>query len=654
MTGFSSTVDTVGTIPGSDASSAVVSLRGLTVRLTRRSGPVMAVRGVDLQIMPGEIVGLAGESGSGKSVLAMSTIGLLPTSAKPLVEGQVETLGIDMIRGSARDRRHLLATRVGAVFQDPMTSLDPTMKVGRQIDEVSGSAAETIRLLDLVGVPEPRRRAGAYPHELSGGLRQRVMIAMAIAGSPAYLVADEPTTALDVTVQAQVLDLLRNLRNELGCSILFVTHDLAVASELADRIAVMYAGRLVEVGSTQQVLEDPLHPYSAALISSRLMLDRPVDRPLVGIPGSAPEPGTIGGQCSFAPRCGYRRPECERGEPDLVAVGTRDVRCVRVNEWRDDPTDTGMAKVDEADVVVSERDREVGSSVLTVKDVVLEVPSRRRRRPNAQILRSVSLEVTRGESVAIVGESGSGKTSLLRVISGLTESSGGLISAPGSVQMVFQDAGSSLTPWLTVGELIGERAQRAGLDVGGSVAEALRLVGLSPQIAKSRPGTLSGGQRQRVALARAIVVPPELLLCDEPTSALDVSVAATVLSLIRSLHRRLGIALVFVTHDLAAARFIADRIAVMYLGRIVELGPAEDVVGAPMHPYTRALVASLPGSLHHEPPFGEPASPFSPPTGCGFHPRCPAKIDGCESRPSQLIQIGGTHSVDCVLVGGDR
>ncbi|MFI7587343.1 ATP-binding cassette domain-containing protein [Spongisporangium articulatum] len=510
--------------------AAVAEVEDLSLSLVRNGRRSEVLHGVNLSLAPGEILGLVGESGSGKSVLALALLGLLPDAAHPETSGAVRVTGVDMLTAAPDELRRVRREALGAIFQDPMTSLNPTMQIGRQIAETTGDDEESVRLLETVGVRDATLRLRVFPHELSGGLRQRVMAAIAVAGRPRLIVADEPTTALDVTVQAKLLDLLRELRDDFGCSVLLITHDLGVADQIADRLAVLYRGDLVEVGPAAEVVRDPQHSYTRSLLASRLSLSTPRDE---------------------------RFPAVEAAVPAPPAVRIRDLR----------------------------REYRAHRETLTALD-------------------GVSLDVGAGEALAIVGESGSGKSTLLRIVAGLETATGGSVqlSGTGGAQMVFQDAGSSLTPWLAVGELLGERL-RAGRprrerlsrgETARRVNAALDAVGLPAEVAKARPAELSGGQRQRVALARATIVPPAVLLCDEPTSALDASLAKSVLELIRDLRLRLGMTVLFVTHDLAVARLMGDRIAVMQQGRVVELGAAEQVIGAPQEEYTRHLLAAVP------------------------------------------------------------
>ncbi|HET9052342.1 MAG TPA: ABC transporter ATP-binding protein [Candidatus Dormibacteraeota bacterium] len=578
--------------PGVAEAEAVASVRGLHVRFPRDGATVHALRGVDLSIAPGEIVALVGESGSGKSVLGLALLGLLPAQAR--VEGEVRAAGLDIVRATEARRREVRRSSLGAVFQDPLSSLNPSMRVGRQVEEVAGSVAEATRLLEAAGIPDPGRRMSQYPHELSGGLRQRVMIAMAVAGSPRLLVADEPTTALDVTVQAQVLDLLRRLRDDVGCSILLITHDLGVGATVADRICVLYAGRLMESGPAASVARRPSHPYTAALLSARLTLRSPREVELPTLAGEPPDPRTPPPGCAFMPRCPVAFDACGVGDPPAPqpAEGSTESACLhpagavastrRADHARLPVASTGIGGVRVEDVVVTfgARHRLLGRDVA-----------------GFDALRGVTLDVAPGEAVAVVGESGSGKTTLLRVVAGLQAPTSGrvVLGEDARPQMVFQDPGSSLTPWLRVGELVGERVRHLdAADREARVAQTLALVGLPADVARARPVQLSGGQRQRVAIARAVIEPTGLLLCDEPISALDASLSAGVLNLLARLRRRMGSALVFVTHDLAAARLVADRVVVMRDGQVVEEADAAHLVGHAQDRYTQELIAAVP------------------------------------------------------------
>lgn len=565
--------------------------------------PVAALRGVSLSVGPGEVVGLVGESGSGKTVLGLAALGLLPALKGLRIEGQVRLGGLDMAAAPEAERRARRGVYVGAVFQDPMAALNPSMRVGRQVAEAAGGADSraVAALLADAGVPHPEGRSRQYPHELSGGLRQRVTIAMAVARAPRLVVADEPTTALDVTVQAHVLALLGRLR-ERGTSVLLVTHDLAVAAAICDRIAVAYAGRIVEIGPTSELIAAPAHPYTMGLLASRPRIDGP-SGPLASLAGRMPDPRDVPAGCAFIPRCPLAEPRCGK-PPAPAAVGPhRTVECHRASEllaWPPAPESRPVTRPVPAPPAAVRHDM-----ALRVHQIVREFGASGgglrlgAARPPFRAVDEVSVTLRRGGSLAIVGESGCGKTTLLRMVVGLLAPTSGTIHhGPGAPpQLIFQDAGASLTPWLTVGQMLGERLTRSGVphaEREPRVHGALDAVGLSVEVAAMRPRQLSGGQRQRAAIARAVIVPPALLACDEPVSALDVSLAAQVLNLLGELRRRLNLTLLFVTHDLAVARAVADEVLVMHDGKVVERGEVEQVLSAPREAYTRALLDAVP------------------------------------------------------------
>jgi peptide/nickel transport system ATP-binding protein len=469
------------------------------------------------------------------------------------------------------------------------------MTIGRQLGEVTDSTDETVDLLHSVGINDAEKRLRRFPHELSGGQQQRAMIAMAIAAKPALVVADEPTTALDVSVQAGILTLIKRLRDDIGCSFVFVTHDLSVAAEIADRIAVMYAGQLLEVGTVEGVLERPAHPYTVGLLSSQLNLTSPRDHPVTTLRGEVPDAEQVLVGCPFAPRCDLVVDACTTQPIPLLEVrdGQGVAACLRLQDvppprqaaiaadaWLPHGG-SAMAAIEAAGITKTFRVRRAGRSTTT------------------KALRGIDLTVRDGESIALVGESGSGKTTLMRILAGLEQADAGSLTVNDAApQMVFQNAVASLTPWLSVGEQVGERLRRKDLtrtEMNDRVHEALARVGLPAKVAHAKPRQLSGGQAQRVAIARAIVDPPTVLLADEATSSLDISLRAVVLNLLNRLRRELGFAVVFVTHDLVAARVIADRIAVMCEGEIVEIGDPDQICSHPRNAYTRRLLASLPG-----------------------------------------------------------
>jgi peptide/nickel transport system ATP-binding protein len=581
-------------------SAPVLRVAGLSVTLHRDSQAHTILDRISLTVGRGEIVAMLGESGSGKSTLGLAVMGLLPAEADPIVSGLVAVDGIELLGGDALRWRTVRRERLGTVFQDPIGSLNPSLRIGAQLSEVIADGTPPAKWLERVGIPDPESRLRSYPHQLSGGQCQRVMIAMAIAKRPGLIIADEPTTALDVVVQAQILDLLRRLAREDGIAMLFVTHDLAVASALADRIVVMHAGRLVEDGPVDRLAAQPAHPYTAALLSARFGLgaDRGRQLPTLATAKDTANGAAIG--CAFAPRCPLVTEQCHAVRPPLTAAvhgGT--VSCFRAGEvgadlWTRALSEWPASVASKPEILV---EMAMVQKTFTAPRRVLGPQPR-----PVQALKAINLRVYRGESVAVVGGSGSGKSTLLRVAAGLlSPDDGDVVRAPGEPpQVIFQDARGSLTPWLSIGDQIGERLRPLHLpnaDRDARVAAALARVGLDPRLAGARARDLSGGQCQRAALARAIVAPPSLLLCDEAISAMDMTLAAAMLNLIGTLCRSLGMALLFVTHDLAAARFVADRIVVMADGEIVEMGDAEKIVTAPGHPATLALLQAMPDQL---------------------------------------------------------
>ncbi len=657
----------------------VAAIEDLHVSFASPDGVVHALRGVTLDIRPGEVVALVGESGSGKSVLGAALLGLLPRGARPEVTGSVSVDGVDMVTGDARARRRVLRRSLGAVFQDPLTSLNPTMRVGRQLTEKGATQAVAVERLGEVGVPDAARRMRQFPHELSGGLRQRAMVALAItaegdddegtAAAPRLVIADEPTTALDVSVQAQIVLLFDRLRREHGCAVLLVTHDLGVAASIADRIAVMYAGRLCEVGPAADVLANPRHPYTRALLGARLSLEgeETVTDPL---PGSPPDPRTPLAGCSFAPRCALAQDRCRTQQPEaeggVACFFPLPARAAADTSAAPTPTDaveTVVVVREPRPMAISEEEEPAASPALVLDRVSKAFDLKKGRLGRARVklnaVVEVSLTVPAGGAVALVGESGCGKTTTLRMATGLLRPDSGSVRwAEGAArpQLVFQDAGSSLTPWMSILEQVVERLRFVGVDRADRVEQAMALlqrVGLDGRAARALPRALSGGQRQRAVIARALASGPSLLVCDEPVSALDASLAVRVLALLEELRAELGVALLVVTHDLAAARRIGDDVSVMYLGRIVEHGPAAEVLGHPAHPYTRGLLAAVPTT---EPGrlaptlAGEPPSPIGDLRGCAFASRCPLETTERCTLQTPILRPAGSTTAACHLL----
>ncbi|MCX6521566.1 MAG: ABC transporter ATP-binding protein [Actinobacteria bacterium] len=570
----------------------------------RVNGPAgTIVSQMDLDVGAGETVALVGESGSGKSMTAKAVTGLLPRGVVAAGTLGLGDTTVELAGGPAA-LTGLRGRRISLLLQNPFTSLSPVHRCGRQIAaalpvELRRSDAEVARRLEEVDLPA--RVARQYPFELSGGMRQRVALAASLASDPEVLIGDEPTTALDVTTQREVLDLLARIQRERGMALLLITHDLGVARERADRILVMYAGRLVESGAGDAILTSPRHPYTAGLRDSDPPLDRRVDR-LSAVPGSVPRPWEVVAGCAFAPRCAFADDRCRHEAPPLESpsVGSPSVGAnptvpdhpTLVACWRPLDPATAVTVV----VAAAARDQQAPMPLLSITGLTKRFSS---DAPPA--LDDVSITVGAGESVGIVGESGSGKTTLARCLVGLERADAGTIDWTSSLptarraQIVFQDPTSALNPSMTIGAALSEALRAGGQHEARSVADLLALVGLPLSYTRRRPASLSGGEQQRVAIARALAPAPQLLICDEAVSSLDVSVQAQILNLLADLLDELGLALLFITHDLAVVRQVARRVYVMRDGRVVESGETEALLTAPSHAYTRALFASVPG-----------------------------------------------------------
>ena len=677
------------------AGEPILRVDDLRVSFPSEAGPVRAVRGVSFTVGAGEVLGIVGESGSGKSVSALATMGLLPPQAS--VSGSITFRGEELLGRSDAELSKIRGKRIAMVFQDPLSALTPIFSVGDQVAEAllihgrdngragaitkEQAARRAVELLDLVGIPRAADRARAFPHEFSGGMRQRVVIAMAMANDPDLIIADEPTTALDVTVQAQVLDVLRNARELTGAGLILITHDLGVVAGVADRVQVMYAGRVVEAAGVDEVFAAPRMPYTLGLLGSIPRLDADRDQPLVPIEGQPPSMLDLDPGCPFTPRCPMAVEHCSTEEPPLVDDSGHAAACWRTDELRagkpdaaevfgvptlPDTADLAALPALPAALPVHEAS---GSGVAAngaaanghSPDVVLRVTELARHYPvtkgtvfrrqvgTVRAVDGVSFEVRAGEVLALVGESGCGKTSTLMEILGLTTPTGGSVEVLGrdvagldkagrreirrDLAVVFQDPLASLDPRLPVGDLIAEPLEVQGVPVArrtARVRELLRLVGLRPEHVDRYPSEFSGGQRQRIGIARALALEPKLLVLDEPVSALDVSIQAGVINLLGELKTRLGLAYLFVAHDLSVVRHLADQVAVMYLGRIVESGSVAEVFAAPHHPYTQALLSAIPipdpaVERRRERILlrGDLPNPADPPSGCRFRTRCP-------------------------------
>lgn len=656
------------------AVSPVLKIEGL--RLAYRVGgkALETVRGVSLEVARGETYGLVGESGCGKSTVAFSAVHYLADNVVSL-GGRILLGGKDVSSLSGSELRHLRRSVVSMVYQSASTALNPTLTIGRQVAEVFElrglSGKDAVRhaeaALSKVKIADIDKVMHSYPYQLSGGMQQRVVIAMAISASPELIILDEPTTGLDATVEADIIDLLRDLRAELGVSYLFISHNLGVIAQICDRVGVLYAGRLVEEGRTEEIFRAPRHPYTARLL--QCVPDwgaRKADGPLATIPGFPPRPGATISGCVFYERCPLAKPECMLAQPPAVNHGGSHVSwCIR----HEDVPGLKREILAPSGEYASEAVREGVTAPLELRHVDKSYGEGSSR---FQVLSRIEFSLQQGEVLGVVGESGSGKSTLANVIAGLqpADPGSGLLYDDAvmpakvqdrdaeqvrAIQMVFQDPGSSLNPRHSIGSILGRSVQKSlglkGAELEARVHAVAEKVRLDTHHLAARPSELSGGLKQRVAIGRAIAGAPQVIICDEPTSALDVSVQAAIVNLLTDLQRSEGLSFIFVSHDLGVVRYISDRIMVLYLGRVMEIGPAAAVFEGPHHPYTEALLSSAPHVGGEEKRIvlnGEMARHASPPAGCVFHTRCFRKIAGkCDAEAPPLQSDGAGHEVFC-------
>ena len=670
----------------------LLEIEDLHTEIRLRSATVHALEGVSLNVEAGECLGIVGESGSGKTMTALSVMQLLPPGGH-IVGGTVTLAGQELTTLGDDGMRHVRGNEIGMIFQDPMTSLNPTMTVGDQIAETvllhrgadtKTARARAVEVLGLVGMPRPAERVGNYPHQLSGGMRQRVMIAMALACEPKLLIADEPTTALDVTIQKQILELIDDLRRRLGMAVILVTHDLGVIAGRADRAAVMYAGKVMETTSTVRLFANPRHPYTEALFGALPEKAADVTQRLYSIPGMPPDLTQPPKACRFAARCRYVQDRCRETEPALEGdAWDHAFRCFFPVGTAGDDTDVSRLQVREMDHATREHAITNGDGqqpLLRTDGLVknFSVTSGavlQRKIGEVSAVAGVSFSIRPGQTFGMVGESGCGKTTIGRLIAGLEKVSDGSIILDGEdltklsrrerrrrspkIQLMFQDSYASMDPRMRVGPILREplAIQRIGShqEQRDKIAAILDEVGLPRAAVERYPHEFSGGQRQRLGLARALILRPALVVADEPVSALDVSIQAQILNLMLDLQRDLGLTYLFISHDLSVVRYVSENIGVMYLGKMVEVGPADDVYYRPVHPYTRGLIDTVPvadpvaaQNREDKGVAGELPSAINPPSGCRFRTRCPRAQELCaaEEPPLRSFAANG-HMAAC-------
>jgi peptide/nickel transport system ATP-binding protein len=673
--------------------AAVLEVQNLRTEFRMRHSSVVAVDDISFTVGQGECVGIVGESGCGKSTTGLSIMRLLPNNGH-VIGGSITLLGRDLATLDEKEMRQVRGDEVALIPQDPMTSLNPTMTIGRQIAEgvllhrdvdKAQARQRALEVLTLVDMPRPAERLDQYPHELSGGLRQRVMIAMALVCEPKLLIADEPTTALDVTIQAQILDLIDDLRTRLHMAVVLITHDMGVIAGRTDRVVVMYAGKIAETATTRVLFEKMRHPYAEALMASVPKIDQNPEESLLSIPGLPPDLSQTITNCRFSPRCRYATEQCREEDPPSEPADDGDAThrfaCFHPVEHEHSPVQVEIRATVAPAPGSSAREGALAGApqLLTVTNLVKEFPVLaggvfRRRMGSVHAVSDVTLSIRQGETFGLVGESGCGKTTMGRMMVALERPTSGSVRFEDSVltdlkgsdlrrrrrdvQLMFQDPYASLDPRMRVGTIIGEplRVQKVGTrdEQRDRVSDLLREVGLSPQAVHRYPHEFSGGQRQRIGLARALALEPKLVVADEPVSALDVSIQAQILNLMKDLQRRHGLTYVMISHDLAVIRYMADTIGVMYLGKLVELGPSADVYTRPAHPYTQGLLDAVPAATVATEKVdrtlkvrGELPSAVNPPSGCRFRTRCPRAQSLCAEVEPILTNFGPQHVAAC-------
>jgi len=678
--------------------TVLLKVENLRTQFATERGLVKAVDGVSYDIHEGEIVGLVGESGCGKSVSQLSLLQLIPSPPGEIVGGKAIFEGRDLLRFEANgpEMRSIRGGKIAMIFQEPMTSLNPAMTVARQLSEVvqlhlkmddHAARKRGIELLNLVGIPDAERRVDDYPHQFSGGMRQRVMVAMAVSCNPKLIIADEPTTALDATIQAQLLELMKDIVARFKTAMVMVTHNLGIVARYAQRINVMYAGRIVESGTVKEIWDNPLHPYTISLLQCVPKLGKK----LVPIEGLPPHLINMPPTCPFLPRCRFRTENCHKeawGELEHVegqhyvgchvVTGQIDSKASVEPRRRVDTMQPVMVKPVVSKITPSQDD-----IILDVKNLRMYFPVTRgllrRKVADVKAVDNVSFKIRKGETFGLVGESGCGKTTVGRCTQRLYRSTGGQILFEGQdiaslsgnkiktlrrkMAVVFQDPYGSLNPRMNAGNIVGEPLKvhhlvTSNREYEEKVEELFLMAGLDPSMTDRFPHEFSGGQRQRIAVARALAGDPSLIICDEPVSALDVSIQAQIINLLQELQeKKEGLTYMFISHDLLAVQYVSTRVAVMYLGRIVEIAGSEELYDNTLHPYSRALLSAIPVPDPHLEEKreriileGDVPSPLNPPPGCNFHTRCPIVASECSQVVPPLRDVGEGHQVACIKV----
>jgi peptide/nickel transport system ATP-binding protein len=668
----------------------LLDITNLRTEIKLRQGVVHAVDGVSFQVEPGQTLGIVGESGCGKTMTALSIMNLLPTGGSIVGDSSIKLNGQELSTLSEEHMRSIRGNEIGMIFQDPLTSLNPTMSIGKQIAEVVSLHRDVSKeqaldraaeVLDLVGIPRVRERIKEYPHQFSGGMRQRVMIAMALACEPKLLIADEPTTALDVTIQKQILELIDDLRLRLGMAVILVTHDLGVIAGRADRVAVMYAGKIDEISDTETLFTRPRHPYTEALFQALPDKAAEAGERLYSIPGIPPDLVNPPTGCRFAARCRYVQDKCRQEEPRLTGeVAGHEFRCFFPVGPSERDARGKLAGYNASEVAEALPGPGIGDVLLDVDHLVKNYAVTKgavlqRRVGWLSAVADVNFKIRSGETFGLVGESGCGKSTIGKLVVGLEVPTSGAINFEGkdlakssgreyrrerrNIQLMFQDSYASLDPRMRAGTLLREPLVIQGIgskqEQLHTVSEMLDKVGLPRSAADRYPHEFSGGQRQRLGFARALMLNPQLIVADEPVSALDVSIQAQVLNMMKELQRDLGLTYLFISHDLGVVRYLSDQIGVMYLGKLVEVGPAEEVYLRPAHPYTRGLLDSAPVADPEaekakvtEGVTGELPSAIHPPSGCRFRTRCPLAQAICaDVEPPMQRFPGEGHLAAC-------